>query len=52
MRPVFSQYLYQILEGFAYYAETGEQVNGYNGGVDCFHALLKEGIPGHTRWGV
>ncbi len=26
MKPVFSQYLYQILEGFAYYAETGEQV--------------------------
>ena len=26
MKPVFGQYLYQILEGFAYYAETGEQV--------------------------
>jgi hypothetical protein len=26
MKPVFSQYLFQILEGFAYYAETGEQV--------------------------
>ena len=26
MKPVFSQYLFQILEGFAYYAETGAQV--------------------------
>jgi len=26
LRPVFSQYFFQILEGFAYYAETGEQV--------------------------
>ncbi|GLS84308.1 SRPBCC family protein [Paraferrimonas haliotis] len=26
MKPVFSQYLFQILEGFAYYAETGKQV--------------------------
>ena len=26
MKPVFSQYLFQILEGFAYYAETGQQV--------------------------
>ena len=25
MKPVFSQYLFQILEGFAYYAETGKQ---------------------------
>lgn len=25
MKPVFSQYLFQILEGFAYYAETGEK---------------------------
>jgi len=27
MKPVFSQYLFQILEGFAYYAETGQQVS-------------------------
>ncbi|MDA0525370.1 SRPBCC family protein [Methanococcoides alaskense] len=26
MRPVYGQYLFQILEGFAYYAETGNQV--------------------------
>ena len=26
MKPVFSQYLFQILEGFAYYTETGKQV--------------------------
>lgn len=26
MKPVFKQYLEQILEGFAYHAETGEQV--------------------------
>ncbi len=26
MKPVFSQYLHQILEGFTHYAETGEQV--------------------------
>jgi hypothetical protein len=26
MKPVFSQYLFQILEGFAYYAETGQHV--------------------------
>jgi len=26
MKPVFSQYLFQILEGFAYHAETGKQV--------------------------
>ncbi len=26
MKPIYSQYLFQILEGFAYYAETGEQV--------------------------
>ena len=25
LKPVFSQYLFQILEGFAYYAETGKQ---------------------------
>ena len=25
MKPIFSQYLFQILEGFAYYAETGNQ---------------------------
>lgn len=25
MKPVFSQYLFQILEGFAYYAEIGEK---------------------------
>jgi len=25
MKPVFSQYLFQILEGFAYFAETGKQ---------------------------
>jgi hypothetical protein len=27
MKPVYSQYLFQILEGFAYYAETGQQVS-------------------------
>jgi hypothetical protein len=27
MKPVFSKYLSQILEGFAYYAETGQQVS-------------------------
>jgi len=26
MEPVFSQYLFQILEGFAYYAETDNQI--------------------------
>jgi len=26
MKPIYSQYLFQILEGFAYYAETGKQV--------------------------
>jgi hypothetical protein len=26
MKPVFSQYLFQILEGFAFYAETGQQI--------------------------
>jgi hypothetical protein len=26
MKPVFSQYLFQILEGFAYYEETGQQM--------------------------
>ncbi len=26
MKPIYSQYLFQILEGFAYYAETGQQV--------------------------
>lgn len=26
MKPVFSQYLFQILEGFAFYAETGTRV--------------------------
>ncbi len=26
MKPVFGQYLYQILEGFAYFAETGKRV--------------------------
>jgi len=26
MKPVFSKYLFQILEGFAYYAETGKQI--------------------------
>ena len=25
MKPIFSQYLFQILEGFAYYAETGQK---------------------------
>ncbi len=25
MKPIFSQYLFQILEGLAYYAETGNQ---------------------------
>ena len=25
MKPIFRQYLFQILEGFAYYAETGKQ---------------------------
>ncbi len=26
MKPIYSQYLFQILEGFAYYAKTGQQV--------------------------
>jgi len=26
MKPTFSQYLFQILEGFAHYAETEQQV--------------------------
>jgi len=26
MKPIYSQYLFQILEGFAYYAKTGTQI--------------------------
>lgn len=43
MKPVFSQYLFQILEGFAYYAETGQQVRRNQFGAHpVFHRSSKQ----------
>jgi hypothetical protein len=37
MKPIYNQYLFQILEGFAFYAETGKQVKRNQFGA---HSML------------